>query len=266
VKNYNSDPYFNGSKLYGDDFGCESIKEWFEGEKEAYSKILGGNYNYEYHELNKFHAFDKLGKKYFEKVLLFGGASGLEILPIIQQVGEIFAIEPSMEIRKNNLSDKKINYINPNADASISFGDGSFNLITCFSVLHHIPNVSYAIRELARVLKPGGFLLLREPIISMGDWNTSRKYLTKRERGIPADLLNDMLINAGLKTIYSKKIVFPLTRRFSFNNKITVMLDAILSSLFAWNYHYHAQNIFQKIQPGVMAYILEKNNRAALEE
>ncbi|HFE63895.1 MAG TPA: class I SAM-dependent methyltransferase [Caldithrix sp.] len=43
--------------------------------------------------------------------------------------------------------------------ARLSFADNSFDLIVSQNVFHHIPNWPQAVREIARVLKPGGYLL-----------------------------------------------------------------------------------------------------------
>lgn len=75
----------------------------------------------------------------------------------------------------------------------ISFEDNSFDLITSFSVLHHVPNVSFVISELVRVLSKDGYLLIREPIHSMGDWSVKREGLTKNERGIHYKLLEQFI-------------------------------------------------------------------------
>ncbi len=244
--------------MYGDDFSYKKIKEWFEDEKEGYSEIIDENYTYGEHGLNIFHGFNKLKNNTFNRVLLFGGALGLEILPIIGKIKEIYIADPSKKLRKNKLNGKVLNYVTPSTESKLSFPAGNFDLITCFGVLHHIPNVSSVIKELARVLKPGGFLLLREPIITMGDWTRERRDLTKRERGIPVNLLKKIIMNENLKIVYAKKVIFPITRRISLNNRFMVLLDSLLSTLFSWNYHYHPRNIFQKLQPGSIFFVLRK--------
>jgi SAM-dependent methyltransferase len=47
---------------------------------------------------------------------------------------------------------------------AMSFNDNSFDVVVCNHVLEHIPDDRQAIRELARVLKPGGWAVLQVPI------------------------------------------------------------------------------------------------------
>src|SRR6266852_6648514 len=52
-----------------------------------------------------------------------------------------------------------------NLDAELPFGDQSFNYVTCLEGLEHIENPQQAMREFARVLKPGGHLIVSVPNI-----------------------------------------------------------------------------------------------------
>jgi len=45
---------------------------------------------------------------------------------------------------------------------SLPFADGAFEFVLCWGVLIHIPEVETAISELARVVKPNGFLIISE--------------------------------------------------------------------------------------------------------
>jgi SAM-dependent methyltransferase len=44
----------------------------------------------------------------------------------------------------------------------LSFPDGSFDYVVCWGVLMHVPDVGRAVSELARVVRPGGHLVISE--------------------------------------------------------------------------------------------------------
>ena len=52
-----------------------------------------------------------------------------------------------------------------NLDAELPFADRSFDYVTCLEGLEHIENPQQAMREFARVLKPGGHLIVSVPNI-----------------------------------------------------------------------------------------------------
>src|SRR5262252_8909923 len=52
-----------------------------------------------------------------------------------------------------------------NLDAELPFSDQSFSYVTCLEGLEHIENPQQAMREFARVLKPGGQLIVSVPNI-----------------------------------------------------------------------------------------------------
>lgn len=49
---------------------------------------------------------------------------------------------------------------------SIPEADGSFDAILCTEVLEHLPNPQLALKEFARLLRPGGRLLITAPFVS----------------------------------------------------------------------------------------------------
>jgi ubiquinone/menaquinone biosynthesis C-methylase UbiE len=160
-------------------------------------------------------------------------------------------------------------YVKPDICGNINFLDNTFDLITSFDTLHHIPNVSFVLNELSRVLKSGGYLLLREPINSMGDWRTKRPGLTVNERGIPKDYLSGIIQKAHLQVVkkhyYGCMISF-LQRTFKLNllnSKAYLHIDKYLSKIFAFNIHYHPQNKIQRISPTSVFYVLKKTIPAA---
>ena len=152
----------------------------------------------------------------------------------------------------------------------VFFNDNTFDLITCFGTLHHIPNVTFVLNELIRILKPNGYLLIREPIISMGDWRIQRNGLTKNERGIPVKVFNSILKNAPVvvvkksycytMTSFIQKIVkkiFPKANFISTNSYL--FLDKFLSKLLFWNINYYPINKFQRCAPSNVFLIIKKN-------
>lgn len=80
---------------------------------------------------------------------------------------------------------------------NVPFADNEFDYAMCWGVLMHVPNVERAMAELARVVKPGGTLLISEA--NMHSWQatgirTLKKLLGRTGRGrverTPAGLVN----------------------------------------------------------------------------
>lgn len=261
--------YFSGQKLYGNDFSQKQIDAWFADEAEGYYNLTKSleneKYVYGYHALNKRHSFSKLPQKRFAHVLGVGSAYGAELLPILAQSDQISILEPSDGFKSTVLNGVPVNYVKPVASGDMPFDANSLDLITCFGVLHHIPNVSKIVKEFYRVLKPGGYALVREPVISMGDWRKPRTGLTKRERGIPLPVFRDFVEQAGFKVVRERNCMFSLTSRLRyiisgpvFNNEAVVALDALLSMLPIWPKVYHARKAWQKLRPTAIYYVLQK--------
>jgi len=261
--------YFSGKQLYGDDFSLEDIRKWYDDEKEGYANLGAknkGNYTYAYHELNSLHAYKYLKNKKFKNVLGFGSAYGDELLPIINTIERITIIDPSESFENNRIGNIECQYVKPEVTGLLPFESNSYDLITCLGVLHHIPNVSTVIAEMYRCLSNGGALVLREPIISMGDWRKKRWGLTKRERGIPIKIFREIINNAGFSIDKESLCVFPGIPKIcnklgiiAYNSRIITSLDSIICKLFSWNLRYHAESVLQKFRPNAVFYVLQKN-------
>ncbi len=263
------DLFLSGEKLYGDDFSFEEIKKWYDNEKEGYANLGSKNkktYMYNYHNLNKLYAYSFLPKNLsFNTVLGLGSAYGDEFLPIIDRINDIIIIEPSDHLVSNQLDKIIPTYIKPNLSGKIDFPNNHFDLIICFSTLHHIPNVSYVMGELYRCLKPRGYLLIREPITSMGDWRAPRSGLTKDERGIPLKLFRKLTISLRFKVV-KESLCFSMTsflckllKRPIYRSKFYLMIDKIISQLLKFRaVKYHRKSILSKIAPSAVFYVLSK--------
>jgi SAM-dependent methyltransferase len=264
------DDYFSGKKLYGDDFSLEQIQEWYRQESEAYAQLYGiksqkQTYN---HHVNNMYGYKYLKKiSVFDNVLGLGSSWGYEFLPVIDKVKELHIIESSLQTRSKKLGALTPAYHTPNESGVINFPDNSFDLITVFSTLHHIPNVTFVLGELFRVLKPGGYLLLKEPVISMGDWRKKRDGLTVNERGIPEKIFDKAIENSSVYVV--QKHYFACMTSFFlrisknhcfFKSRPYYMIDKYLSKLFTFNIRYHPATKLQRIAPQSVFYVLRKQS------
>ena len=260
-------PYLSGAGLLGDDFGPGELLEWFHDEREGYAELARdrGPDRYAYHGLNRYHGFRLLRGRRFRHCLALGCARGDELVPIQGQLERVTALEPSLALRGATVLDVPVTWVEPRASGGIGIPTASVDLVTCLGVLHHIPNVSFVLSELGRVLEPGGVLLLREPIHSMGDWRYPRPGLTKRERGIPPRMLDAMLAAAELEVMHRAYCLFALLARVShaigiepYAGRAGALLDHALSSAFAWNAAYDRRSPFRKIAPGAIFVVATK--------
>lgn len=266
------DNYIKGRGLYGDDFSLEQIEKWYEEESEGYANLGSkdiSNYVYRYHEVNKMYGFSKLKKiNHFENALGIGSAWGHEFEPIISKISKITIVEPSDNLISTKIGNLTPTYVKPNVDGSLIFNSGTFDLITCFGTLHHIPNVSFVLKEIIRVLKPNGYLLLREPIISMGDWRFPRQGLTKNERGIPLSFFEAIFKNESVEiisclhcftmTTFLQRLMGSLLKKPIYSYKLYLIVDRALSEIFKRNVKYHALNKISRIAPVSIYYVIRK--------
>lgn len=268
VQQDDMNPYFSGEILWGNDFNEIQIEKWFRDEAEGYFNLAyrdGEPYSYGYHALNMRHGYSKLPQRRFKQVVGLGAAHGAELEPVLSNCESVTILEPSDGYQSTSLNGVPVSYEKPLPSGAMPFSSNSVDLITCLGVLHHIPNVGKVIDEIFRVLMPGGYVLLREPIISMGDWRKPRVGLTKRERGIPLMILREMVKSSGFNVKSERKCVFSLTSRlryftndFVFNNPFIVIFDQYLCALPIWSGKYHPRNILQKLCPTAVYFVLQK--------
>jgi len=256
--------YSDGKALYGDDFSPDQIEAWFRDEQEGYYRLAEERKpgNYGYHALNWRHGFRHLPPFPFEHILGIGSAFGDELQPVLGRAKSVTVLEPS-----DGFSNPKFKYVTPNASGRMPFADNSFDLVTCFGVLHHIPNVSTVMRELARCAKPGAWLLIREPTHSMGNWDQPRRGLTGRERGVPLPIVLRIVADAGLQVVHQRRCMFSLTARLQpllpkeqlvYNTRWITVCDDYLCNLPIWPKQYHATNIIQRFRPWAVFLVLNK--------
>jgi SAM-dependent methyltransferase len=261
--------YFSGSRLIGDDYDEKAILDWYRDEEFGYYKLWGqgreANF-YDYHALNARHAFRHLPDGPLGKLISFGGANGEEIRSIAARTSQIVIVDPA-DYGTRAIQGITVEYRKALPLGTLPAAAGEFHVLTCFGVLHHIPNVSAVLAEFFRALAPGGLALIREPTVSLGDWQRPRTGLTKRERGIPLGLFQTMISNAGFDILRCTRCVHPITPRLgallgvrkAFNSPALVWVDSCLSSLTFWRARYHAEHFWHRLQPASVYLLLRKS-------
>jgi ubiquinone/menaquinone biosynthesis C-methylase UbiE len=110
------------------------------------------------------------GGRPYGRALEIGSGTGFFLLNLMQagvaKTGSVTDISPGMvEVALRNAAGLGLDVDGRVADAeTIPYPDASFDLVVGHAVLHHIPDVETALREVLRVLKPGGrFVFAGEP-------------------------------------------------------------------------------------------------------
>jgi SAM-dependent methyltransferase len=130
------------------------------GSKRFYIDIEASRYRYEPHINDVLAKIDWHGKQ----VLEIGTGVGTDGRNIISR-GAIYR-GINLDRASTQLSNRAFGLFGLSADVlqasatDMPFGDDSFDIVYCFGVLMHIPDVDRAVAEIKRVLKPGGILLL----------------------------------------------------------------------------------------------------------
>jgi ubiquinone/menaquinone biosynthesis C-methylase UbiE len=106
----------------------------------------------------------------YERAMELGSGTGFFLLNLMQggvaKKGSVTDLSPGMvQVALNNAEQLGLPVDGRVADAErIPYEDATFDLVVGHAVLHHIPDVAAAMREVLRVLKPGGrFVFAGEP-------------------------------------------------------------------------------------------------------
>ena len=113
---------------------------------------------------------DEQRKLPYDRALELGCGSGFFLLNLIQsgvaRRGSVTDLSPGMvKVATRNGENLGLDVDGRVADAEgIPYDDDTFDLVVGHAVLHHIPDVELSLREVVRVLKPGGrFVFAGEP-------------------------------------------------------------------------------------------------------
>lgn len=256
----------DGNKLHGADFDEVQLHKWFSEEVNAYKQLASKpDYFYEYHALNAKHAYSRLGDKHFQNILAYGSAYLDELVPIQANVNLIYKIDIDEYNTSKFIIDKPIISIQANHLGHLDIDSQTIELVTCFGALHHVANPGTVIEEFFRVMCHGAYLVIREPIVSMGNWDKPRMGLTKNERGIPYQILIGYITKAGFEIQYLSPCDFSPIASFCkllplapYNNRFITLIDAWFSRLFFAFYRYHRKSFLQRFAPASLAVVCKK--------
>jgi ubiquinone/menaquinone biosynthesis C-methylase UbiE len=104
---------------------------------------------------------------------------------------------------------------------AIPFGDGTFSGVVCTEVLEHVPDADQALREIYRVLKPGGVLLGSVPSVSpiwklrfvSRTCHASEPFHNQYRRSEVADLLSGFETASVQYSVAGTNVVFVARKR-----------------------------------------------------
>lgn len=129
-------------------------------------------------------ALDKLlRKKHFKHAVDVGGGYGRLSAVLTQYADKVTLAEPSqqqLDIAKEYLKDfPTVDRKLMQAD-NLQFKDSSVDLVVVVRVLHHLPDPSAELAEIARILKPGGYFFFE--FANYGNFKNRIKHIAKGKK------------------------------------------------------------------------------------
>ncbi len=257
----------------GNDYGENEIEEWYRDEERFHNQFedgLPGKSWVIYRTFDQGYAFEKyFHPKPESRVLDFGCAEGSDIeLLHAGHSFQLYGIDASetqlqrFRMRYPGSEIKKATQI-----GKIEYEEHFFDYIIVISTLHHIPNVSYVLSELARVLKPNGLMIIREPISYLRPvgQEPAKKGTSPHERGIPEGFMLKEFDKLGLELLqmrysFSTPVMLVVARITALEkvSRLVLIADRFVSMLLSLNTRYYRASLLEKIAPGGAYFVVRK--------
>lgn len=97
-----------------------------------------------------------------------------ERTPLFRDRLRVLSVAPEQDLQRRLRSEPRLTYVSGDRDSALAMvrfdlerlpvRDGAFDVVICTHVLEHVGDVRAALRELLRVLGPGGWALLQSPV------------------------------------------------------------------------------------------------------
>lgn len=168
------------------------------------------------------------------KLLDLGAGTGDFLSEAKTKGWDTFGVEPNSDARK--LAAKKGVDLFEN---SASFPDGHFDVISMWHVLEHVPDLEKQIKELDRLLKPDGLLVIAVPNFKSYDAKEYKEFWAAYD--VPRHLYH--FSPEAIKKIFKKS-------GFSLTSQKGLFFDAFYVSLLSEKYRTGSSNIFRAIRVG----------------
>jgi ubiquinone/menaquinone biosynthesis C-methylase UbiE len=185
----------------GDASSKDEIRQFFNDMSSGRNKAIQANPVISYEqELRAETVLGLLAVKRGERVLDIGCGNARDIARIAACGGHVIGVDISegmvaaarQEVERMGGNEITLQV----GDATrLDFPDASFDKVLCSEVIEHIPDAPQALREMHRVLKPGGTLVLSTP--NKGSWYGFERYwlwekLLRRKWPHPCDVWRSM--------------------------------------------------------------------------
>lgn len=176
--------------------------------REYLSEVRRNRYHYEYHLM----PFLRRAAATPGPLLEIGCSMGMDLAELARLGAQVTGVDlspKSIEVARRHFDLEGIGAELRVANAEqLDFPDASFGVVYSFGVLHHTPNLSAALDEVHRVLRPGGkaFLML----YSRYSLNRLVHVLLR----IPYESPRDWKTDAPVTRVFSKREVQALLHRF----------------------------------------------------